>query len=95
MAGGRCSGWGSGLALTVETHGFRTIRNSSPDSPDPPDLADQVSATAGRTLPNTRAEGSGCCELEQTPSNDDALTCYGNVMVRFDGMTAGRHGIMI
>ena len=25
---------GSGLALTVKTHGFRTVRNSSPDSPD-------------------------------------------------------------
>ena len=77
--------WGrvSGLALTVKTYGFRTSRNSSPDSvdsdlgvsgpaltvktydfrtiwnssPDSLDSLNQVSATAGQTLPTHAQEG--------------------------------------
>ena len=64
-------GGGSGLALTVKTHGVRTIWNSSPESAD---SADQVSAIAGRNLPSTRAGWSGLREFEKTPSNHHILS---------------------
>ncbi len=58
--------------LAVKTCGKCTIWNSSadPDYPvDPPDPADQVSESAARTLPSTRAGGQDDVSSKQTPSN--------------------------
>ena len=43
--------------FAVKTSGTCTIWNSSLDPADPPDPADQVSESAARTLPSTRAGG--------------------------------------
>ena len=71
------------LTLTAVLHQVGAKMYSWPDPADPPDLADpadQVSLSAARSLPSTRAGGQDDVSFNKLPQNRNIgrATCIGN-----------------